>query len=258
MQTSPFPKGKLTAFALLSVCDFAITYLLLSGNRGAVYESNPVANQWLTQGGWLGLAVFKVALCSAVAVITTFLYYRRPRIAHDVLALACGAVVVAVLSGATIAVTKPRAVLEEGGPETGNGMNRVSSGDPRTSEYVANLRSAGNKLAAKEWTLAEGVEHVRDALLAGDPVWIDSLRSTYPGLEDRALLAADLLQQTVSTRVRMLNAVALANRLENEFRELYGIVPTLPYRLMLRLGGNPAAQMHPGMRALPLPPPKNS
>ena len=249
-----FPKWKLAAFALLSVCDFTITYFLLSRREGDVYESNPLANHWLDQSGWIGLAAFKAVFVGVVAFIAVYLYSRRPRIAHDLLAVACGAVVVAVLTGTTIAVTTPAAPPEDEPMVFPDLDNQKDSVDARTMQYVALLDEAGTRLISKEWTLAQAVELAQATALAQDGVWFDSLRRTYPGLDDRALLAADLLQHTVGSRVRTPIAVGLANRLEAEFNELYGVVPALPYRPMLQLIAPPAKSPRPS-RVVPNPPP---
>src|SRR5688572_7403344 len=110
---SNFPRWKLAAFVLLSVCDFLTTWLLISRSEEGVYESNPVANSWLQQGGWIGLAIFKAIIVAAVAGIAIYMYYRRPRIAHDLLAIGCGAVVVAVLTGTSIAVSHVPPPIEQ-------------------------------------------------------------------------------------------------------------------------------------------------
>jgi hypothetical protein len=250
-----FPKWKLVAFTLLSACDFIITYLLLSHSKGMVYESNPVANESLQQGGWIGLAAFKAAIVCVVAVIATYLFYRRPRVAHDLLAIACGALVVAVLSGTTIAFTFARARHDEtmsilvSGP-----LPRDPLADKRNSEYVHLMDDAGIRLVAKEFNLAQGAEYVRMASLSQGPAWFDSLRQTYPGLtDDRALLAANLVQHTVNSRLGTPSAAVLAEELESDFRRFYGVTPNFPYRQLLHLIGSPLKGSGLRGKKLPIP-----
>ncbi len=236
-----FPKWKLTTFILLSICDFVITYLLLSHSQGEVYETNPVANQWLENNGWIGLAAFKAVIVAAVALIATYLHCRRPRIAHDLLAIGCGAVIVAVLSGTTIAMSQLEfAPPEDPSPAMDHTAHQPIDLDLRREEYLANLDEASSWLSSGEWTLAKGVARLEEAELAKDREWLASLRRAYPGLNDGALIAADLMQHTISLHIRMPKAVELAERLEKQFRELYGVLPKLPYRPLLLLAGSPA------------------
>ncbi len=231
-----FPKCKLALFALLSLCDFVITYLLLSGSQGRVYEANPVADSWLQEWGWIGLAAFKATLVFLVALIATYVYFRRPRIAHDLLAIACGAVVVAVVTGSLIAMSKPKpAAAEEDSWTPCCSTDYPESFQPRTKDYGILLDQASSELARYDTNLANAVGVMEKSNRAGDAEWVRALRRAYPGIEDRALLAADLLQHTIGMRIRSSEARKLAMHLEGEFRELYGIEPNLPYRQMLHL-----------------------
>jgi len=252
---SSFPKWKLSAFTLLSVCDFAVTYFLLSRSKGTVYESNPVANEWLQQGGWIGLAVFKSAIVFAVAIIATYLFYRRPRIAHDLLAVGCGAVIVTVLTGATIAVTRTNRPLDEenSAPAISTRLHDKIA-DRGTVQYMVVMDDVAVRLVSREYSLQQCAEHLRSTELAQDPAWIESLRRVYPGVKgDSALLAAELIQHAVGSRLRQPIAASLAERLENEFRLLYGTVPKFPYRRMLHLDGTAPQDPERTDEALPVP-----
>lgn len=234
MQTK-FPKLKLVLFALLSATDFAITYFLISGSKGAVYEANPVADQSLQRWGWTGLAVFKATLVTLITTIVVYIYYRRPRVAHDVLAVACGAVVVAVLTGTSIAINRAGAAPTEEFETADLPVRPARPAETQNSDYLVLLDHAAYRLAANRVDLANAVASVEKADKAKCPAYRAALRKAYPGLEDRALVAADLLQHTVGGRVRSPLAAGLAERLEQEFKLLYGSVPTLPYRQMLFL-----------------------
>jgi hypothetical protein len=252
MQTR-FPRWKLALFAVLSLCDFVITYLLISRSQGQVYESNPVADQWLQQGGWVGLASFKVAIVVAVSAIATYIYYRRPRIAHDLLAVACGAVVVAVVTGSSIAMTKAETPNANG--EAWN--QRVTARMPNmvllatSKDYQAALEESSFGLSSGSTDLAHTVAELEKSNRAHDAKWLESLRKAYPGIEDRALFAADLMQHTIGMRIRTVKVRELASRLEREFIALYGIEPNLPYRQMMHL--TYANDSHTGNRHMKIP-----
>jgi Domain of unknown function (DUF5658) len=236
MQTK-FPTWKLILFAALSVCDFVITYLLISRSQGQVYESNPVADQWLQQGGWIGLAGFKAAIVLGVSVIAVYLYYRRPRIAHDLLAIACGALVVAVLTGTSIAVTN----AEPNGEDGDDSMPRLvvrghgQVAPKEASDYVIELEGCSYALAANRTDLTRAVAELKRTNRGSDPKWLESLRQAYPNMDERTLFACDLLQHTIGMRIRGPRVRELAERLEREFVAVYGVEPNLPYRQMLHL-----------------------
>jgi hypothetical protein len=237
MQTK-FPIWKLAVFGVLSACDFVITYLLISRSQGQVYESNPVADQWLQQGGWIGLAAFKAAIVFGVSMIATYIYYRRPRIAHDLLAIACGALVVAVVTGSSIAMTRDETPTSIDGAAWNP---RVTGRTPRAPspakarDYQLTLDDSAFALAANCTDLAHAVAELEKSNRGGDPKWIESLQKAYPGIEVRALFAADLMQHAISMRIRAPKVRELAARLEREFIALYGFEPNLPYRPMMHL-----------------------
>lgn len=234
MQTT-FPKWKLVAFALLSASDFLITYLLLSLSHGTVYEANPLANHWLQQNGWLGLAAFKAVLVFFVMAIATCAYYRRPRLSHDLLAISCGAVIVAVLTGTSIAI----GLAGTPSVEESHFPNRRTETQHQTHAYEQDysllLDELARDLTVRRIDLRSAVIVLQRSDLATNEQWLASLRQAYPGIEDRALLAADIVQHAVNMRVRSESALPLAKQLEIEFKELYGVTPVLPYRQTLHL-----------------------
>jgi hypothetical protein len=92
-------------FVLLSGADLALTWWLLGGSGGEVYEANPVANWWLARAGWAGLAGFKAALVLLVLGLAAVIGRHRPRAADGVLCFACAAVAAVVLYSATLCPT---------------------------------------------------------------------------------------------------------------------------------------------------------
>jgi hypothetical protein len=76
--------------ACLQTADLICTYLLLDGGgRADVYEANPLAQSILAASGWLGLAVFKLAITGVAMTACLALARRRPAVAVRVLAGLC-------------------------------------------------------------------------------------------------------------------------------------------------------------------------
>jgi hypothetical protein len=71
--------GKLLRFALLSLSDLGLTWLLLQRGGSRLYESNPVAAWRLAAHGWPGRAAFKAATVGAVAGLAVWIARHRPR-----------------------------------------------------------------------------------------------------------------------------------------------------------------------------------
>jgi len=74
----------------LQTADLICTYYLLAGgDRGDVYEANPVARSILATGGWLGVAAYKFAI-TAIAVLASLAVARsRPAAGLRLLAGLC-------------------------------------------------------------------------------------------------------------------------------------------------------------------------
>jgi hypothetical protein len=92
MNLATFHFKKLTFFSLLSFADLFLTYQLVQKTGGGVYESNPIANAWLSSYGWVGLVVFKVIAMSVLMCAAMLLALHRPHVAGEVLVFACFAV----------------------------------------------------------------------------------------------------------------------------------------------------------------------
>jgi hypothetical protein len=80
---------RLGLFGLLSFLDLGLTYRLIKAGGGAVYESNPIANEWLQRFGWLGLATFKIMAMSIVASAAIYISMSRPHVSSRLLNFAC-------------------------------------------------------------------------------------------------------------------------------------------------------------------------
>ncbi len=89
MDTPLMPWRKVCFYALLSVTDLALTWLLINTGQGVIYESNPIADAWLSQYGWLGLACFKALCAGLVIVLSLLIALRLPRAGSGILTFAC-------------------------------------------------------------------------------------------------------------------------------------------------------------------------
>jgi hypothetical protein len=95
--------GKLTAYVTLSFADLFITYALLHSSQGTFYESNPIANAWLTSYGWGGLAAFKLTAMLLVSGVAAYVSLSRPQMGGRLLGFACCAVAFAVVYSCVLA-----------------------------------------------------------------------------------------------------------------------------------------------------------
>ncbi len=105
MSARTFHPGKLSLYAFLSLSDLFLTYQLVHGSHGEVYESNPVASAWLVHFGWYGLAAFKLLAMSLVAMIAITISVYRPETGGRLLGFACAAVAMVVCYSVCLANT---------------------------------------------------------------------------------------------------------------------------------------------------------
>ncbi len=77
-------------FIVLSAADLLLTWWLLKGSGGQVYEANPVASPWLQKYGFYGLAFYKGGLVFMIlALVLVIEYLQRPRAAVRILDFGC-------------------------------------------------------------------------------------------------------------------------------------------------------------------------
>jgi hypothetical protein len=105
--------GKLLAFVLLSLADLFLTWLLVSGSDGEVYESNPVAGFCLNLFGWLGLGVYKFLSVTLVSTLVLIISRSRPRAGGRILVFACVSLTAVVLYSCFLAWSIGLATLPE-------------------------------------------------------------------------------------------------------------------------------------------------
>jgi Domain of unknown function (DUF5658) len=92
MSISALHPRRLLLFATLSLLDLALTYKVVRSGGGYVYESNPIANEWLTRFGWTGLAFFKILAMFIAVFSVALISLYRPRTGSVLLNFACLAV----------------------------------------------------------------------------------------------------------------------------------------------------------------------
>src|ERR1700736_6621006 len=97
MSISTFPSLRLFVYGALSCLDLALTYQLIQKGGGFIYESNPVAEEWLRRYGWTGLVCFKLLAVSIAAFSVVLVSVYRPRVGSLLLNFALVVVSVVVL-----------------------------------------------------------------------------------------------------------------------------------------------------------------
>ena len=97
MKTPKIHVGRLLLFGILSCLDLVLTFRLLHSGGGYVYESNPIANEWLTRFGFAGLALFKILAMSTAAISVIVVSCYRPHVGSRLLTFACVVVSVVVV-----------------------------------------------------------------------------------------------------------------------------------------------------------------
>jgi tryptophan-rich sensory protein len=82
----------LSLYVCLSLLDLVLTGIVLRYSDGKIYESNPIAGEWLTQYGWKGLVIFKIVGLLLVSWVSIFVSTRSPKTGRRLLTFACIAV----------------------------------------------------------------------------------------------------------------------------------------------------------------------
>jgi len=91
------PLIRLSLYVCLSLLDLLLTGIVLRYSDGKIYESNPIASEWLRKYGWQGLVIFKVLGLLLVSGVSTYVSVRSPQTGRRLLTFACIAVGLVVL-----------------------------------------------------------------------------------------------------------------------------------------------------------------
>jgi hypothetical protein len=94
---------KIALFVVLSMTDLYLTWRLLVDSHGKVYESNPVANWWLTSFGWPGLVCYKLFLVCFIVSVVLLISRFRPHSGGRFLGFACAVLTAVVLYSGSLA-----------------------------------------------------------------------------------------------------------------------------------------------------------
>ncbi len=97
----------LFVYTVLSLTDLFLTWHLIKHGGGKVYESNPIANVWLSSFGWMGLAMFKLLTVGLVGGLSLIISYYKPGTSGRLLIFACCAVGLVVLYSCSLLVYAP-------------------------------------------------------------------------------------------------------------------------------------------------------
>jgi hypothetical protein len=235
--------AKLVLFALLSVADLFMTWQLVQATDGKVYESNPVANAWLTSFGWAGLTVFKALAMLLVALTAAYVSIYRPRAGGGILTFACTATAFVVLyscylafhaEGTTWAASEDAFVAEQHGRLLDREMLRQK-------EYANLLARLSDELLAHRLTLRQAVAQLAQSQKARNPQWLAVLHRTYPGRSDEECLAIHLINHALCHVPRdPMARTRIANQLESEYQATYGSEVILDLMVQAH-NGNPSA-----------------
>lgn len=187
--------GQVLFYFVLSVADLYLTYRLVQQSGGRVYESNPIANAWLTAYGWIGLAMFKAVAIGLVSSVAVFVSYTRPRLGGAILNFACMAVAGVVLySCSLLGYFGGPSVMEREDVWAATQQTQPPI-DPswyKQRQYLILLNRLSGDLYAGRCSMDEAVAELADSDQANDPTWLATLRSRYPDHSDQECLAAHL------------------------------------------------------------------
>jgi hypothetical protein len=241
---------KLLLFLLLSLSDLGLTWLLLERGSGAVYESNPVADWWLSRYGWAGLAAFKVLTVLVVVGLTAVVSRTRPRSGGLILSAACS--LLAVVVGYSCYLVGGGATRDPDSAELVGIRAQAAQLDAewdKSREYTLRLRQLSAELAAGRCSLIEATAQLGSTRRAQDPAWLQRLRTYLPARSDEETLATGLaLQSLVLVRNDQAKAERLALRLDRDLTANFGASRRLDYRQLLSMAGI-AADQHQAVRA---------
>jgi hypothetical protein len=199
------------AFMLLSAVDFALTKWLVQDSGHEAYESNPVAQWWLTQFGWHGLAGYKISNVLIVIGMSRIVSAKRPQLSRQILGFACAATGVVVVYSATIGLNAT-APDEETAEEMRcrQEENRQAQQKTQASQmYIEFVDQVRGDLHAGRSTLSEAVDQLMSAEKNHDPTQQRVLIIVYRGQTVAECLAIQLMNS-----FRRWNAGADPKRIE--------------------------------------------
>jgi hypothetical protein len=201
--------GKSILFAALGLLDLLLTWYLLQGSPGRVYEANPVARWCLECFGLVGLAAFKVIVTALVVTAITLLARRHPTAAGRVLSLACLATA-AVVGYSALLLGHVRG---QAGPDRqrDEATLAVEAGQLQTQfvqlrEYRSQLKSVSTQLLEGRCSLDDAVARLGETARVKDPRFMAMLQRQLPNCSPREYLEANILDHARSLAERRRRA----------------------------------------------------
>jgi hypothetical protein len=216
---------KLSLFALLSVADLFMTWQLVQGSDGHIYESNPVARAWLASYGWVGLAVFKGLAMLMVGGAALYIALHRPRVAGRVLVFACGMTAAVVLYSCYLSffATRHDLIQPEDSLAAQQKSELLDQEMIRQKNYRTLLGQLSKALVEQACSLDEAVVQLAETDKARSPQWLAVLHRNYPGRSASECLAIHMGYHALSHLPRNdPGREQLASRLETDYQERFG------------------------------------
>jgi hypothetical protein len=209
--------GKLSLYSMLSLADFFLTYHLVQQGGGEVYESNPIANAWLSAFGWAGLVIYKALAVLVVVGVVVIISRSRPRTSGNILLFGCCIVGGVVLYSCWLSGFGGLQSVEASIRPT---LPQLRGRNPERRKHFDQLRE---ELIAQRCTLAEAVARLASMEHLPRSPWIASLRQRYPDYSHEEYLAIHLINCVL--RIHHgdeAEAPHLAPRLYADFESMYG------------------------------------
>lgn len=238
--------SKLSIFAALSVADLFMTWTLVHGSDGRVYESNPFAGAWLASYGWVGLTVYKGLAMLLVGFSAVYVSLHRPRTGGRILTFACAATAAVVLYSCYLsyAGSPPDPIQPHELFQAEQKSQILDREKDRQTAYRQFLSRLADDLAGGRCTLGEAADELARSAKGRDGQWLDILRRHYPGRTDPECLAIHIGFHTLSNvAVNTDERDRLAAQFEADYRSRFG--REVDFDRVCRNGGQESAWVEP-------------
>jgi hypothetical protein len=216
----PYPR-RLLLFAVLSLGDLLLTCYLLQLGEGQVYESNPIAEWWLSRFGWAGLAGFKVGAVLVVAGLAAVVSLRQCRNGGRILSFACSTLAVVLVYSCAVAGAIDPEVADDL-PRAEAKARQLDRIVVQGRQYQAALEQLGQDLVHGRRPLAQAVALLARTDKGRSRDWQQLLGQFYPGYSGRQCLAINLLKTAVHSVKDRSASRRLTHRLEADFEAVFG------------------------------------
>jgi hypothetical protein len=200
-------------FVVASLADLALTTWLLNVHADSVVESNPVANWWLDNYGFAGMAFFKAFTVVVVGLACHVLARSRPRLSKGVLSFACLTV---------LAVVGYSVYLLNGVRHEANELDMIAEKSNELDIRLEESREYNNlvvnllrKLKDNQITLKQVVHQLAQTRHAKNPVWAEQMKMYHSTNSLVVSLARNVLKHFQNDETG--TTAGVLERLEKEF-----------------------------------------